>query len=109
MFDSVQFFKQRFKEHLKELNRYLRYIFNGHIAFALFFFISAFAVYYQKLLQELPDDFPAALLMGVVFGLVVRGKRFSTHEESRVVFSPFVKILRFDIGDIDLYPIFVKK
>ena len=71
MFDSVQFFKQRFKEHLKELNRYLRYIFNGHIAFALFFFISAFAVYYQKLLQELPDDFPAALLMGVVFGLVV--------------------------------------
>ena len=45
----------------------------------------------------------------IVFGLVVRGKRFSTHEESRVVFSPFVKILRFDIGDIDLYPIFVKK
>ena len=45
----------------------------------------------------------------VVFGLVVRGKRFSTHEETRVVFSPFVKILRFDIGDIDLYPIFVKK
>ena len=45
----------------------------------------------------------------IVFGLVVREKRFSTHEESRVVFSPFVKILRFDIGDIDLYPIFVKK
>lgn len=44
-----------------------------------------------------------------VFRLVVSGKRFSTHEESRVVFSPFVKILRFDIGDIDLYPIFVKK
>lgn len=39
----------------------------------------------------------------------VRRKRFSTHEESRVVFSPFVKISRFDIGDIDLYPIFVKK
>ena len=44
-----------------------------------------------------------------VFRLIVSGKRFSTHEESRVVFSPFVKILRFDIGDIDLYPIFVKK
>ena len=44
-----------------------------------------------------------------VFRLVVSGKRFSTHEESRVVFSPFVKISRFDIGDIDLYPIFVKK
>ena len=44
-----------------------------------------------------------------VFRLVVRGKRFSAHEESMVVFSPFVKISRFDIGDIDLYPIFVKK
>ena len=44
-----------------------------------------------------------------VFRLIVSGKRFSTHEESRVVFSPFVKISRFDIGDIDLYPIFVKK
>lgn len=25
-----------------------------------------------------------------------------------MVFSPFVKISRFDIGDIELYPIFVK-
>ena len=47
--------------------------------------------------------------VAVVLRLIVSGKRFSTHEESRVVFSPFVKILRFDIGDIDLYPIFVKK
>ena len=45
----------------------------------------------------------------VIFRLVVSGKRFSTHEESKVDFSPFIKISRFDIGDIDLYPIFVKK
>lgn len=45
----------------------------------------------------------------VVFRLAVSEKRFSTHGESRVVFSPFVKISRFDIGDIELYPIFVKK
>ena len=45
----------------------------------------------------------------IIFGRVVRGKRFSTHEESRVVFSLFVKIPRFDIRDIELYPIFVKK
>ena len=45
----------------------------------------------------------------VVFRPVVSGKRFSTHEESRVVFTPAVKISRFNIGDIDLYPIFVKK
>ena len=45
----------------------------------------------------------------IVFRLVVHRKHFSTHEESMVVFSLFVKISRFDIGDIDLYPIFVKK
>lgn len=45
----------------------------------------------------------------VVFRLTVSRKRFSTHEESRVAFSPFVKKSQFDIGDIDLYPIFVKK
>lgn len=71
MFDSIQFFKERFKEHLKELNRYLRYIFNGHIAFAMFFFISVFAVYYQQLLQKLPENFPVALVVGIIFGLVV--------------------------------------
>ena len=47
--------------------------------------------------------------VAIVFRLIVREKRFSTHEESKVVFSPFVKISQFDIGDIDLYPIFVKK
>ena len=45
----------------------------------------------------------------IVFRLAVSGKRFSTHEESIVVFSPFVKISQYNIGDIDLYPIFVKK
>lgn len=52
-----------------------------------------------------------------IFRFVVSGKRFSTHEESRdmvammrlCVFSLDEKISQFNIGDIDLYPIFVKK
>lgn len=70
MFDSHDFFKQRFAAHLKELSRYLRYIFNGHIAFAMLFFISAAAVFYQQWLADLPENFPTALIIGVTFGLL---------------------------------------
>lgn len=71
MFDSHDFFKKRFSAHLKETGRYLRYIFNGHIAIAMLFFISALAYYYQNWLADLPEDFPTAIVMGVVIGLLV--------------------------------------
>lgn len=53
----------------------------------------------------------------VIFRVIVSGKRFSAHEETRdmvammrlCVFSLDEKISQFNIGDIDLYPIFVKK
>lgn len=71
MFDSHEFYKQRFAAHLKETGRYLKYMFNGHIMIALLFFISAIAVYYQQWLMSLPENFPTALVMGVVLGLLV--------------------------------------
>ncbi|MGP4106595.1 ABC transporter permease [Virgibacillus sp. L01] len=71
MFDSHDFFKKRFVAHLKETSRYLRYIFNGHIAFAMLFFVSALAYYYQQWLTELPENFPTAIIIGIVFGLLI--------------------------------------
>ncbi|WP_042224555.1 ABC transporter permease [Oceanobacillus manasiensis] len=71
MFNSHDFYKKRFSAHLKETSRYLKYIFNGHIAVAMLFFISALAYYYQQWLTGLPDDFPTAEIMGVVLGLLV--------------------------------------
>ncbi|WP_217586006.1 ABC transporter permease [Lentibacillus saliphilus] len=70
MFDAHLFFKKRFSSHVKELNRYLRYIFNGHIAFAMLFFVAASAYFYQQWLQSLPDNFPTALVIGIAFGLI---------------------------------------
>ncbi|MFZ3580256.1 ABC transporter permease [Virgibacillus sp. DJP39] len=70
MFDSNAFFRNRLSEHMKEMSRYLRYIFNGHTAVAMLFFISAIAVYYQQWIANLPDGFPTALVVGIVFGLV---------------------------------------
>ncbi|WP_249870170.1 ABC transporter permease [Oceanobacillus saliphilus] len=71
MFDSHEFYKKRLSQHLKETSRYLKYIFNGHMAFAILFFISASAYYYQQWLAELPDNFPTALIIGATFGLLV--------------------------------------
>ncbi|SHG73720.1 ABC transporter permease [Ornithinibacillus halophilus] len=70
MFDSHSFYKKRLTSHVKDLSRYLRYIFNGHIAFAMLFFIAALAYYYQQWLAQLPEDFPTAWVMGIVFGLI---------------------------------------
>lgn len=71
MFNAHDFFKKRFSAHLREISRYTRYIFNGHIAFAMLFFVSALAYYYQEWLAVLPENFPTAIIGGVVFGLLV--------------------------------------
>lgn len=70
MFDSHNFFKQRLSDHFKELSRYLRYIFNGHIAVAMLFLISALAFYYQMWLEQLPEQFPVAWVIGISFGIL---------------------------------------
>lgn len=70
-FDAKGLFSQRLNSHLKELSRYLRYILNGHIAFAMFFFISALAYYYKAWIDALPPHFPGAFIIGVVLGLAL--------------------------------------
>ncbi|SEH96173.1 ABC-2 type transport system permease protein [Halobacillus karajensis] len=71
MINAKEFWTKRFSEHTKETSRYLKYIFNGHIAVAMLFFISALAYYYQQWLQDLPEDFPTAWIIAVAFGFMV--------------------------------------
>lgn len=71
MFNAKELFKERFSSHVKETSRYLKYMFNGHIAIAMLFLISAIAVYYQQWLMQLPEDFPTAWVMSISFGLLV--------------------------------------
>ncbi len=71
MFNSSHLFKQRLKEHILLINRYLRYIFNGHFMIAVLFGIITLAIYYQKWLTNLSPTFPAAIVVAVVFGVTV--------------------------------------
>ncbi|WP_053220429.1 ABC transporter permease [Virgibacillus senegalensis] len=70
MFEANQFFKDRFTSHMKEISRYLRYIFTGHLVIAMLFIVSALAYYYQRWLANIPENFPAALVIGIVFGAI---------------------------------------
>lgn len=78
MFDAQDLFKKRLSAHIKEMSRYLRYIFNGHLAIVLFFLISVTAVYYQQWLAQLPDDFPSVWIIGITFGLIISYAPIST-------------------------------
>ncbi|MFD1414173.1 ABC transporter permease [Oceanobacillus jeddahense] len=71
MFDSHTFYKKRLSSHVKNLSRYLKYMFNGHIAFAMLFFTAATAYYYQQWLEQLPANFPTGIIMGIVLGLLI--------------------------------------
>lgn len=71
MFDEKLLWKERFSRTSKELSRYLRYIFNGHLVIVLVFLLGSAAYYYQEWLKIIPDDFPAAILMAVVMAFLM--------------------------------------
>lgn len=71
MFNPTELFKTRVSAHIKLLNRYLRYIFNGHFMIALFFIIVTIAVYYQRWLREVSETFPAAMVIAIALSFVV--------------------------------------
>ncbi|KAF0818006.1 MULTISPECIES: ABC transporter permease [unclassified Cytobacillus] len=71
MFNEKQLWKERFGRTFKELSRYLRYIFNGHIVIVMLFLLGTAAFYYQEWIKTLPNDFPAAVIMAAILALIV--------------------------------------
>ncbi|HLR70090.1 MAG TPA: ABC transporter permease [Pseudogracilibacillus sp.] len=71
MFNAVELFKQRLTDHFKLLNRYLRYIFNGHFMIALIFIIITLAIYYQRWLENIGENFPSSIVIALALGFAV--------------------------------------
>lgn len=69
--NTSQLWNERFNHHIKMLSRYLRLMFNDHLAFALIFFVAAGAYFYQQWLETVPDSFPVAWLMAIILGLLL--------------------------------------
>ncbi|MEH7333677.1 ABC transporter permease [Neobacillus drentensis] len=68
MFDEKRLWKDRAGARVKDLGRYLRYIFNGHLVIVLLFLIGTAAFYYQKWIEGLSSGFPAEIIMAIILG-----------------------------------------
>jgi ABC-2 type transport system permease protein len=71
MFNENLLWKERLGRTSKELSRYLRYIFNGHLVIVFIFLVGTAAYYYQEWLKSLPDTFPAASVMALLIAVLL--------------------------------------
>ncbi|WP_059172930.1 ABC transporter permease [Bacillus sp. FJAT-27445] len=68
MFEGNKLWRERAGKTMKELGRYLKYIFNGHLVIVLFFLMGTAAYYYQGWLKTVDSSFPTEIIMGIVLG-----------------------------------------
>lgn len=96
MFDEKVLWKQRFGNTVKELGKYFRYIFNGHVVIILVFLIGTAAYYYQEWIRTLSDDFPVALIMAIILALVATFSPIFTFllEADRIFLIPLEEKLK---------------
>ena len=71
----------RFVHYMTELQKYMKYVFTGHLAIVLVFTIGAGAYAYSEWLKEVPTDFPAAILAAIVIA-------------GALAYSPIVTLLK---------------
>lgn len=71
MFDARGLWRKRLGQTSKELGKYLRYIFNGHIVIVFIFLVGAAAYYYQAWVDTLTPEFPVAFIMAAFLALLV--------------------------------------
>jgi ABC-2 type transport system permease protein len=71
MLNVTRLWAERSKRMGKELGKYLRYIFNGHLMIVMIFLIGSLTFYYQQWVTILDESFPAAVIMAVVLGVIM--------------------------------------
>lgn len=87
MIDANKLWKQRFQLYVKDTRRYLKLIFNDHFKFVLLFAVGGGAYYYQNWLKTLPQDFPAALIIALIIGIILTQSPIQTFlKEADLVF-----------------------
>lgn len=63
--------RRRFNHYIDELQKYMRYIFTGHMALVIVFLLGAAGYNYSNWLKVAPSDFPVILIVSVVMGIVL--------------------------------------
>ncbi|WP_277587098.1 ABC transporter permease [Psychrobacillus antarcticus] len=62
---------KRFVFYINELQKYLKYIFSGHIAIVIVFVIGAAGYTYSEWLNTAPKDFPAYLVVAFIVSILI--------------------------------------
>src|SRR5699024_549117 len=70
MFDAKDLFKERLVNHMHLLNRYLRYLFNGHFMIAVLFLIITLSIYYRPWLGSVSRRRPSCAVSAISLGFV---------------------------------------
>ncbi|MGE7915249.1 ABC transporter permease [Lysinibacillus xylanilyticus] len=65
----------RFMHYIGEVQKYMRFIFTGHIAIVLVFLIGAGGYQYSEWLKIVQPDFPAEVIIAVVVGILLAFSR----------------------------------
>ncbi|MFC9542074.1 ABC transporter permease [Lysinibacillus sp. NPDC056959] len=65
----------RFMHYIGEVQKYMRFIFTGHIAIVLVFLIGAGGYQYSEWLKIVQSDFPAEVLIAVAVGILLAFSR----------------------------------
>ncbi|WP_252504088.1 ABC transporter permease [Sporosarcina sp. Marseille-Q4943] len=61
----------RFVHYMTELQKYMRFVFTGHLAIVLLFTIGAGGYAYSEWLKEVPPGFPSAIIAAILIGAAV--------------------------------------
>ncbi|WP_019414350.1 ABC transporter permease [Paenisporosarcina sp. TG20] len=61
----------RFLHYVNELQKYLKYVFTGHLAIVIVFVLGAGGYQYSEWLKTVSSDFPATWLVALVIGLLL--------------------------------------
>ncbi|MDM5352476.1 ABC transporter permease [Lysinibacillus sphaericus] len=68
----------RFMHYIGEVQKYMQFIFTGHIAIVLVFLIGAGGYQYSEWLKVVQTDFPAEILIAVFIGILLAFSRPTT-------------------------------
>lgn len=62
---------KRFLHYIGEVQKYMRFIFTGHLAIVFVFAVGAAGYQYSEWLKVAPDDFPAEWLIAIIVGAIL--------------------------------------
>ena len=88
--NSQNLWNERFQGHVKDYQKYLRYMFNDHLLIVLLFVVAGGALQYQAWLETIEEDFPASLILAVLLPLLITRSRIATflHEADQAFLLP---------------------